>query len=154
MRKESMPASKPPVLRISNVRLRVRNLDRSVAFYRDLLSVAFYRDLLGLQERPHRILNGKICECVAQDPHCEEFGIAFTQGLWDDGMTGPLEQVSFEVATIEEATSLYAKARELGAQAIRPRVYAGYWQTVIFDPDGHKLEITARDANLSQEVAG
>jgi catechol 2,3-dioxygenase-like lactoylglutathione lyase family enzyme len=141
----AMLTGKSPLLRIHKVRLRVRDLSQSVAFY---------AELLGLQEKPERAHSGNACECVAHDPHCEEFGITFSQGFSDDVVPSAREQVSFEVATIEEAAALYAKAREMGAQAIQPRLFGGCWRTFIFDPDGHKLEVVAKEAQMSQGTAG
>jgi catechol 2,3-dioxygenase-like lactoylglutathione lyase family enzyme len=139
-----MLSPKTSVLRISHVQLRVRDLGRSIAFY---------RELLGMHESPQRALNGKACECVARDPHYEEFGVALAQGLPDDVGVGPPGHVFFEVATVEEAAELYRKAREMGAQAIKPHLSGGRWRTLIFDPDGHKLEVTAKETQASQGAA-
>jgi len=132
------------VLRLRHVRLRVRDLDRSVAFY---------RDLFGFRPEPYRGSSGRFCEQIVTAPHGEAFGLVLVQGPGSD-IAGSLEQISFEAATVGDAAELYRKARASGAQAIQPRLCNGSWRTFIFDPDGHKLEITVKETGLARDSVG
>jgi len=132
------------VLRLRHVRLRVRDLDRSVAFY---------RDLFGFRPEPHQGPNGQSCEQLVAAPHGDTFGFVLVRGPGRD-IAGPLEQISFETATVDDAVELYRKARAVGAQAIQPRFCGGAWRTFVFDPDGHKLEITVKETGLAQDSVG
>ncbi|MGB9626165.1 MAG: VOC family protein, partial [Phycisphaerae bacterium] len=109
--------------------------------------------LLGFRPEPHRGPNGRFCEQVVTAPHGEAFGLVLVQGPGND-IAGPLEQISFEAATVGDAAELYRKARAAGAQAIQPRLCNGSWRTFIFDPDGHKLEITVKETGLAHDSVG
>ncbi len=67
---------------------------------------------------------------------------------------GSLGHIALEVAAVDDAMDLYKRAREMGARAIQPRISDGWWRTLIFDPDGHKLEILTKAVGLAEGAAG
>ena len=131
--------------RIAQVCLRVRDLGRSVAFYRDLFS---------LTPGPGSAPGGPPRQRMATVGVAKEgFGILLTRAIAKDEFVLP-EQIAFEVATPQDVIVLYQRAKELGVSATEPRVCGGQWKSLIFDPDGHRIEIQAGCAVEDWEYRG
>lgn len=138
--------SNSPIIRISHVRLWVRDLARSATFY---------HRVLGLDPTVDGHAGTRVQGCATrEDSSRSECGVVFSQQLADAEPPGLPEHISFEVASLDDAMRAYGRAREFGAQAIEPRLSGGRWRTLIFDPDGHKLELVTRETCLGQEAAG
>jgi hypothetical protein len=56
-----------------------------------------------------------------------------------------MDHVSLEVTKAEDLEYIYIAATARGSQATAPRIYGGYYQTFVFDPDGYKIEIVSTD---------
>lgn len=129
------------IIRIHHVKLRVRDLERSTEFY---------TGLFGFQRRP-RLAGPLIQECTIRQEDGGEFGIVLSQWSQQEVTPHTLDHISLEVPGYEDVFDLYRRARQLEAQATAPRFYERHWQTFIFDPDGHKIEILTRDPGPSCE---
>lgn len=123
-------ASDQAVLRIHHVKIRVRNLEESVAFYRQL----FDFDVQGDIGSPTR-------ECMLRDEKGEAFGIVLSQSTQQSPTAQTLDHICFEVPSYEDVVRVYEKASVIGKGATAPRYYEKHWQTFVFDPDGHKIEV-------------
>ena len=122
--------------RISCIRLQVRDVESSAAFY---------SALFGLDVHAHPLLGDRVRECTTRTNGTREcLTFVLSQGHQDSLEHQPLEYISLEVPTLDDANSMYQRAVELGAQAIAPRLYDGGWRGVIFDADGHKFEVVVR----------
>jgi len=122
---------------INHVALRVRELERSAAFY---------CELFGLELRPAVPPGDSVCVCAAPSASSLlSFGVALIQGLPAGSEPIGMDHLSLEVAESDDLEDIYVAATARGAQATRPRVYGGYYQTFIFDPDGYKIEIVTAD---------
>lgn len=120
---------------INHVSLRVRDLQRSAAFY---------CQLLGLELRPAVPPGDSACLCaVPAASSSVSFGIALMQGLPHGAEPVGLDHISFAVPTADDVDDLYAAALARGVPATAPRLYAGFYQTFLFDPDGYKIEVLA-----------
>lgn len=123
------------VRRIQHLCLRVRDLQRSVSFY---------CDVLGFEER-----NGDTCErpgriCRLRDDQTGAvFELMLTQGLPPGDHLVGLDHLAFEAASPDTVDDLYRRAANASFQAAQPRWHNGCWKTYIFDPDGYKVEIGA-----------
>ena len=127
-----MSKGKKPLCRIAQILLRVRDLEHSAAFYQSLFRLA---------PGPRSRESGSISESITRIGRTDEgFSLLLTRVSTADDSILP-EFVSFQVSTADEVTALYRRARELGASAVEPRVYDGRWRSLIFDPDGHKIEV-------------
>jgi catechol 2,3-dioxygenase-like lactoylglutathione lyase family enzyme len=125
---------------INHVALRVRDLQRSAAFY---------CELFGLEVRPAVPPGDSVCVCaVPSASSLLSFGIALIQGL--PGGTEPvgMDHLSLEVTKTEDVEDIYFAAVARGAQATEPRARGGFYQTFIFDPDGYKIEVVSRELPL------
>jgi catechol 2,3-dioxygenase-like lactoylglutathione lyase family enzyme len=137
----------PPRIRptqIHHVALHVRDLERSAAF--------FCR-LFGLIIRPAVPPGGNVCVCTApMDSDRSSFGIVLIQGL--SGGTQPvgMDHLSLEVPSAEDVEDVYAIALMHGTVATEPRIYGGFYQTFIFDPDGYKIEVVTRELPAKPDV--
>jgi catechol 2,3-dioxygenase-like lactoylglutathione lyase family enzyme len=125
------------VLRISHVCLSVRDQHSSSRFY---------RELFGMEVGPVDPPSETARRCILRDERGGEFGIVLRQGHPSSVEPGGVDHFCLEVPGTGDVNRFYDRARELGAQATGPRMYEGYWQTFIFDPDGYKIEVLTREA--------
>ncbi|UCF34619.1 MAG: VOC family protein [Phycisphaerales bacterium] len=121
--------------RISHVELRVRNLDESAVFY---------RELFGLQPMQANPPSDKVCVCSALDPSGEEgISVVLAEGLPPNLELVGMDHLSFGVPAKDDVSEIYLRALQLGARATSPRVFDGRYQTFVFDPNGYKIEVAA-----------
>lgn len=118
---------------IGHVELRVRNLQDSVRFYRDVFG-------LRCQDTSPRLENQCVCVGVPASGS-GLFGVVLSEGFPAGAELAGLDHVGMRVSTEQDVRNIYARARELGHRATRPRVYNGHYQVFVFDPDGYKLEV-------------
>ena len=122
-------------IQISHVALRVRDLQSSAAFYCQLFA---------MERRPAVPPGDDTCICVTHAaPSSPSFGIVLIQGLPDGAQPVGMDHLSLKVAKTEDVEDIYCAAIARGAEATEPRNYSGHYQTFIFDPDGHKIEVVA-----------
>jgi catechol 2,3-dioxygenase-like lactoylglutathione lyase family enzyme len=122
---------------INHIALRVRDLERSAKFY---------CELFGLEVRPAVPPGDSVCVCAAPSASSLlSFGVALIQGLPRGADPIGMDHVSLEVAKAEDLEDIYAAATARGTPATDPRVYGGYYQTFVFDPDGYKIEVVSAD---------
>ncbi len=118
---------------IGHVELRVRSLQESVTFYCGVFD-------LRRQETVPRLDNQ--CVCVgASASGSGLFGVVLSEGFPAGAELAGLDHVGMRVSTEQDVRDIYARARELGHRATKPRVYNGHYQVFVFDPDGYKLEV-------------
>ncbi len=123
--------------RIAHVSLRVRNLERSVDFYRGLFGLEPHQT-----DPPSAV--ARICSLPANDTLAQA-SVLLTEGLPLGSELSGLDHFSFVVSTEEEVNEAYRQAVARRARATQPRMYGGHYQTFVFDPDGYKIEIRATD---------
>ena len=124
------------ITRIHHIKLRVRDIEQSAAFY---------RNLFGFDEEAESC-GGATRECMMRDEAGGRgFGIVLSQCSQQEVVPNTLDHICFEVPTYADVVRLYERARQAEAQATAPRLYERHWQTFIFDPDGHKIEILTQD---------
>ena len=122
---------------IGHVELRVRNLDESAAFYRDVFS---------LVRRPAAPPSDKICLCVGVPASGDEtFSIVLTEGLPLGTEIAGLDHVSLTVPNGQDVRDIHASAARLGVRCTSPRTFDGAYQTFVFDPNGYKIEVVAKN---------
>jgi len=121
--------------KISHVALRVRDLQRSAAFYCQLFA---------LERRPAEPPGDDVCICTSRTAATTPaFGIVLIQGLPEGAEPVGMDHLSLEVEKPEDVEDIFYAAAARGAEATEPRQYGGYYQTFIFDPDGHKIEVVS-----------
>lgn len=124
--------------RIRHVSIRVRDIRKSTEFY---------RDLLGFEPRPGSSRDESTCYCCAPGSTAETgFGIVLIQGLPAGADLMGVDRISFEVPAADDVTAMYHAAVARGTPATPPRVYGGFYQTFLFDPDGYKIEVLSGEA--------
>jgi catechol 2,3-dioxygenase-like lactoylglutathione lyase family enzyme len=122
---------------INHVALRVSDLERSAKFY---------CELFGLEIHPAEPPDDSVCVRAAPPASPQlSFGIALIQGLPRGGDPIGMDHVSLEVAKAEDLEDIYAAATARGNPATAPRIYGGYYQSFVFDPDGYKIEVVSAD---------
>jgi catechol 2,3-dioxygenase-like lactoylglutathione lyase family enzyme len=125
--------SPPPITGIGNIILAVRDMDRSLAFY---------RDAVGLEVRMATpefafLQAGGVTLCLRHSPRAAE------------GEPDASVEIVFSVTDIHEAHGVL-KARGVDFR-VEPRVVTGtLWATDFRDPDGHVLSIFGPAATGTQ----
>lgn len=80
------------------------------------------------------------------------FGILLMQGLSRGIQPVGMDHLSLEVPGPDDVENIYSIALTHGAAATGPRVYGGFYQTFIFDPDGYKIEVISRELPVGHNV--
>jgi catechol 2,3-dioxygenase len=135
LRRVSPPAGLPfKVQKLGHVVLRVKDLQRSVAFYTQVLGF-HVSDVY-----PETMMKGGMVflRCNA-DHHC----LALVGGMKEDASAKELHHLAFEVATLDEVVRAREHLRAAGVKIdFDGRRRAGCQVAVEFrDPDSHQLEI-------------
>lgn len=135
LRRLAPPAGLPfAVRKLGHVVLRVRDLDRSVAFYTQVLGFRV-SDVY-----PESMMKGGMAflRCNA-DHHC----LALVGGMRQDAAAQELHHLAFELATLEELVRSRDHLRRHGVKIdFEGRRRAGCQMAVEFrDPDNHFLEL-------------
>lgn len=122
---------------IGHVELRVRSLDESAAFY---------RDVFGLVRRPAAPPSDKVCLCVGVPASGDStFSIVLTEGLPLGTEIAGLDHVSLTVPIEQDVRDIHASAARLGVRCTSPRTFDGAYQAFVFDPNGYKIEVVAKN---------
>jgi catechol 2,3-dioxygenase len=135
LRRQAPPSGLPfKVQKLGHVVLRVKDLQRSVAFYTKVLGF-HVSDVY-----PETMMKGGMAflRCNA-DHHC----LALVGGMKDDACAQELHHLAFEVATLDEVVRAREHLRAAGVKIdFDGRRRAGCQVAVEFrDPDNHFLEI-------------
>ncbi len=120
--------------KIGHVVLRSRDLERSIAFYRDVLGFEV-SDVYGEE----MMRGGMVFLRFNEDHH----GIALVGGMPGAAEKREMHHMAFEVAKLDEVFLARKRLRERGVPIVfEGRRRAGVQIAVEFlDPDGHHLEI-------------
>jgi catechol 2,3-dioxygenase-like lactoylglutathione lyase family enzyme len=120
--------------RITHVSLRVRHLDSSAQFY---------CEVFGLQYQPARPPSSRHCWCVsagaARQPCLQ---IELTEGR-PLGATSTVDHFAVEVGSAEAVSLICRRVAGHHCRHTAPRVNGDHTSCFIFDPDGHKIEVSA-----------
>ncbi|MBN1510973.1 MAG: VOC family protein [Phycisphaerae bacterium] len=120
------------LVRISHVEIRVRDLEDSARFY---------TELLGLEQVPAEPPSDKVCRCLSAGRPGERFGLVLAEGLPPGTPLAGMDHLALEVPTRGDVWMVYERARSRNIPATEPRFFDGFFQTFVFDPNGHKVEI-------------
>jgi catechol 2,3-dioxygenase-like lactoylglutathione lyase family enzyme len=124
-----------PVCRIRHLCLRVRDVQRSLAFY---------CDVLGFQETHENGCQKPSHACVLHDPDGGgRLELVLTQGLPPGEYLVGLDHLAFEAPSVAGVNEAYRRATQASIRATEPRLQNGWWKSFLFDPDGYKLEVGA-----------
>jgi catechol 2,3-dioxygenase-like lactoylglutathione lyase family enzyme len=132
-----------PIRGIHHIDLAVEDVDRSVAFYLDLLGP------LGAEEDARYATYRGSEEVVYLRLGRNALGLRPADGgehrYYDVG----LEHLAVFVDTPEEVDATYARCQELGVRVHHPPEWdndePGYWALFLFDPDGFRIEVAHWD---------
>jgi catechol 2,3-dioxygenase-like lactoylglutathione lyase family enzyme len=109
-------------------------------------SAAFYRDVFGLVRRPAAPPSDKVCLCVGVPASGDlTFSIVLTEGLPLGTEIAGLDHVSLTVPDGQDVRDIHASAARLGVRCTSPRTFDGAYQTFVFDPNGYKIEVVAKN---------
>jgi catechol 2,3-dioxygenase-like lactoylglutathione lyase family enzyme len=126
---------------LSHVVLYVKDLDKMVAFYRDVLGLVKYR------ENPGRMV------FFTSDPNAEDHELALTKGREGDAKL--IAHIAWKVDTPDDVKAYYEKFKALGVPIDHcvSHAYQEMGNTVscyFLDPEGNRVEVyalvTERDA--------
>jgi catechol 2,3-dioxygenase len=127
---------------LSHVVLYVNDLDKMVAFYRDVLGLVKYR------ENPGRMV------FLTSDPNSEDHELALTKGREGDAKI--IAHIAWRVGTPEDVKEYYERFKALGVPIHHcvSHAYQEMGNTVscyFLDPDGNRVEIYALVAERDAE---
>jgi catechol-2,3-dioxygenase len=120
----------PKVISLGHMGFYVRDIERSVAFYRDILG-------LQVSDRSPR---GAVF-MTAQDRLAEHHEILLAPGRNDDGKVNVLQQVSFRCATVGDVKEFYRVFVENHVPINRCVSHGNTISIYAQDPDGNSVEV-------------
>jgi catechol 2,3-dioxygenase len=132
----------PGIKGLSHVVLYVNDLDKMVAFYRDVLGLVKYR------ENPGRMV------FLTSDPNSEDHELALTKGREGDAKI--IAHIAWRVGTPEDVKAYYERFKGLGVPIHHcvSHAYQEMGNTVscyFLDPEGNRLEIYALIAERDEQ---
>ena len=120
----------PKVTSLGHIGLYVRDLERSVAFYRDVLG-------LKVSDRSPR---GAVF-MTAQDRLAEHHELLLAPGRNDDGGVKVIQQISFHCATVADVKEFYRIFVENNVPINRCVSHGNTVSVYAQDPDGNSVEV-------------
>ena len=120
----------PKVTSLGHIGLYVRDLERSVAFYRDVLG-------LQVSDRSPR---GAVF-MTAQDRLAEHHELLLAPGRNDDGGVNVIQQISFHCATVADVKEFYRVFVENHVPINRTVSHGNTVSVYAQDPDGNSVEV-------------
>jgi catechol 2,3-dioxygenase-like lactoylglutathione lyase family enzyme len=112
-------------LRIGHVGLFVRDIERMIAFYRDVLGFV-------VTDRAERIC------FLSRDPD-QHHQVVFAPGRPQEGHDS-VQQLSFRVETLEEVLEIHRRLVAADAKALDPCTHGNAWSVYFRDPEGNRTE--------------
>jgi len=120
----------PKVNSLGHMGVYVRDIDRSVAFY---------RDILGLQVSDRSPRGGVFM--TAQDRAVEHHELLLAPGRNDDGNVNVLQQISFRCATLKDVKDFYRVFVDNKVPINRCVSHGNTVSIYAQDPDGNSVEV-------------
>ena len=120
----------PKVTSLGHVGVYVRDIERSVAFYRDILG-------LQVSDRSPR---GAVF-MTAQDRLAEHHELLLAPGRNDDGKVNIVQQISFRCATVGDVKEFYRVFVENNVPINRCVSHGNTVSVYAQDPDGNSVEV-------------
>jgi len=132
----------PTIKGLSHIVLYVKDLDKMVAFYRDVLGLVKYR------ERAGRMV------FLTADPNIEDHELALAQGREGDAKI--VAHIAWRVETPADVKGYYERFQELGVPIDHcvSHAYEEMGNTVscyFLDPEGNRLEVYALVAQRDEK---
>jgi catechol 2,3-dioxygenase len=118
--------------RLTHMGLYVRDLDRMVAFYTDVLG------LIVTDRGPGRAPGSELVFMTAA-PDCHH-QVVLASGRSDTGDDTPINQISFTVRSLDELRAVRAQALAHGVTDLRQTSHGNAWSIYFRDPEGNTLE--------------
>ncbi|MER5495184.1 VOC family protein [Streptomyces sp. NPDC002454] len=116
--------------RLAHVGIHVRDMDRSLAFY---------RDVLGLSVTDDDSANGMVF--LSSRPEVEHHEVLLCGGRTVGGQELWLQQISFRCATLEDVLEYYQRFRENDVSIEYTVTHGNAIGVYFFDPDGNRCEV-------------
>lgn len=120
----------PKVNSLGHVGVYVRDIERSVAFY---------RDILGMQVSDRSPRGGVFM--TAQDRAVEHHELLLAPGRNDEGQINILQQISFRCATLKDVKDFYKTFVENHVPINRVVSHGNTVSVYAQDPDGNSVEV-------------
>ncbi len=120
----------PKVNSLGHIGVHVRDIERSVAFY---------RDILGLQVSDRSPRGGVFM--TAQDRAVEHHELLLAPGRNDDSNVNVLQQISFRCATLKDVKDFYHLFLEHNVPIQRVVSHGNTVSVYARDPDGNSVEV-------------
>ena len=119
---------------------KVNSLGHMGVYVRDIeRSVAFYRDILGLQVSDRSPRGGVFM--TAQDRAVEHHELLLAPGRNDDGNVNVLQQISFRCATLKDVKEFYRVFVDNKVPINRCVSHGNTVSIYAQDPDGNSVEV-------------
>jgi catechol 2,3-dioxygenase-like lactoylglutathione lyase family enzyme len=122
-----MPQEQSP--RLSHVGLYVSDVPKMTAFYTDVLGFVV----------SDRAEDGRIT-FLSRNP-TDHHQVVLVRGRSTDTATPMVQQLSFNVGTLENVKRAFRKVRAAECKVIEPRCHGNAWSVYFTDPEGNRIEM-------------
>jgi catechol 2,3-dioxygenase len=117
-------------LTFSHMGFLVRDLDKMVAFY---------CDVLGFFQTDKGLLGPVELRFLSRDP-TEHHQIVLKSGRGEDQAT-TIDQISLRVGSLDELRTVYARLVAAGTANLDPATHGNAWSVYFPDPEGNRIEV-------------
>lgn len=121
----------PPDAQLTHMGMFVSDLDSMVAFYSRIFGLV-------VTDTGSNYRNQSVA-FLSRNPR-EHHQLVLAQGR-AKGTETTVQQVSFEVAGLEELRRFHARLVSLGVEDLAPRSHGNAWSIYFHDPEGNRVEI-------------
>jgi catechol-2,3-dioxygenase len=125
-----LPGPAPKISRLAHVGIHVRDLERAVAFY---------RDVLGLQVTDTQPEMGIVF--LSSRPDVEHHELLLAAGRTDPGDTLMLQQISWRCDSLDEVIAFHYRLTAAGVPLDMEVSHGNAIGIYFFDPDGNRNEV-------------
>ena len=118
--------------RLAHMGIFVRDREKMVKFYTDVLGLMVTDEGRGARRRMHLTF-------MSADPD-EHHQVVLVTGRPEDSGFNPINQVSFLVESLGQLREVHQRALDRGATAMRTVSHGNAWSIYFLDPEGNALE--------------
>jgi catechol 2,3-dioxygenase len=136
--------TKLPKAQLTHLGIFVWDLDKMVAFYEQEFGMIV----------ADRGVSTAGLEAAFMTGNANEHHELVLVAAREPGQKSTLNQISFEVETLEDVRQYWSRMQEIGAPILQTKNHGNAWSVYVADPEGNRLEIFANSPWAMEQPVG